>query len=74
VGVAGDQLDARQATSDQAAQEPGPGRAVLGGADIQPKISRCPSALRAVATSTAVEQIRPPSRTRMLNASIHTSG
>jgi hypothetical protein len=37
VGVAGDQLDAGQATSDQAAQEARPGRAVLGGADVQPE-------------------------------------
>jgi hypothetical protein len=37
VGVAGDQLDARQATSDQAAQEAGPARPVLGRADVEPE-------------------------------------
>jgi hypothetical protein len=39
-----------------------------------PRISRWPWALTAVDTSTAVEQIRPPSRTRIANASIHISG
>jgi hypothetical protein len=37
VSVGGDQLDAVQATSDQAAEEAGPARAVLGGADVQPE-------------------------------------
>jgi hypothetical protein len=39
-----------------------------------PSSSRCPSALQAVATSTAVLQTRPPSRTFMLKASIHRNG
>ena len=39
-----------------------------------PSSSRCPSALQAVATSTAVVQTRPPSRTFIDSASIHTNG
>ena len=37
VGVAGDQPDAGQAAGDQATQEPGPDRAVLGAAQLQPE-------------------------------------
>ena len=37
MGVAGDQLDAVKATSDQATQEARPARAVLGRADVQPE-------------------------------------
>jgi hypothetical protein len=37
VGVADDELDPGQAPGDQATQEPGPGRAVLGGAQLQAK-------------------------------------
>ena len=39
-----------------------------------PSSSRCPSALQAVATSTAVLQTRPPSRTFIDSASIHRKG
>jgi hypothetical protein len=37
MGVGGDQLDAVQAAGDQATQEPGPDRAVLGCADVEPE-------------------------------------
>ena len=37
MGVAGDQPDAGQAAGDQARQEPGPDRAVLGAAQLQPE-------------------------------------
>jgi hypothetical protein len=73
VGVAGDQPDSGQAAGDQATKERRPACPVLGAAQLQPSSSRYPSALQAVATSTAVLHTRPPSRTFMLNASTHTN-
>ena len=73
VGVADDQLDPGQATGDQAAQEPGPAGAVLGGAQLQAEDLAVPCGVDPVATSAAVLTTRPCSRTLTLRASSHTN-
>jgi hypothetical protein len=74
MGVAGDQPDPdrpRATSPRRNAVQLAPSSALP---SSSPSSSRCPSALQAVATSTAVLHTRPPSRTFMLNASTHTSG
>jgi len=56
MGVGDDELDAAQAAAGELAQEHGPERLGLGGAD---RTSRRPSPLTPTATITATETTRP---------------
>jgi GNAT acetyltransferase-like protein len=69
VGVGGDELDAGQAAGGQVTEEAQPPGAVLGGGDLRPRISRCPSLLTPVASRAWTLTTRPPSRTFSTSAS-----
>ena len=73
MGVADDELDAGKAAGDQPLQEAGPGRAVLGCAQLQAEDLAVAVGVDPVATRAAVLTTRPASRTLMTSASSHTN-
>ena len=73
VGIGGYQLHPAEAPSGQRPQEGQPQKAPSSLAPTSiPRISRCPSALTPVATTTQTLTMRPPSRTFWVRPSSHT--